>query len=216
MNIGKRLSDREQAFVDLYTGECNYNGSAACRKLGYAHPGPEACRLLKKAHIRAYLDAHMAELRGESLRSRAGRIARLEELDRKMNAVIEARAKAVLDGGDDPTGLRKTFGLGDAVAPGAETGLMVKTTKVVGAGRHQSIVTEWAVDTGLLRELRETSKQVATEVGEWNEKRQVTGVDEGPIQVERVDSAIERFLLALAAEDDPEPEAEDPLGPTDD
>lgn len=88
---------------------------------------------------------------------RQNRVEALNERWRLMQAVIEARAAA---GG---------------TAPGTKTGLLTKTIKVVGAGKDQYEVEEWAVDTGLLRELREHEKQAAQELGQWAEKVQTDG-----------------------------------------
>jgi hypothetical protein len=56
--------------------------------------------------------------------------------------------------------------------PGGPTGLLVRTIKVIGQGPYAQTVEEYAVDTGLLRELREHEKQAAQELGQWTEKRE--------------------------------------------
>lgn len=84
--------------------------------------------------------------------------------------------------------------------PGAETGLLVAKPRLVkvyqnwdpdvkeasasepdedddvlySAKRYVTLY-EWAVDTGLLHELREIEKQSAQMLGEWSEKRELTG-----------------------------------------
>lgn len=59
----------------------------------------------------------------------------------------------------------------DYAAAGADSGLMVLTVRhLPGGGRTE----EWAVDTGLLRELRELEKQAAQELGQWTEKKDIT------------------------------------------
>lgn len=65
-------------------------------------------------------------------------------------------------------------------APGGKTGLLVRTFKVLPTG---DALDEFAVDTGLLRELRATEEQAAKELGQWTDKKEVTGKDGGPIQV---------------------------------
>lgn len=93
-----------------------------------------------------------------------------------MRQVIQARAEA-----------------GPSTAPGAKTGLLVKTVKAIGTGKNQYEVEEWAVDTGLLRELRAHEEQAAKELGQWTERRQVS------LSVDELDAAIERELARLAA-----------------
>lgn len=57
-------------------------------------------------------------------------------------------------------------------AGGGATGLLVRQLKSVGRGEDTQTVEEYAVDTGLLRELREHEKQAAMEVGDWTDKTQ--------------------------------------------
>lgn len=58
--------------------------------------------------------------------------------------------------------------------PGGSTGLLVRKIKSIGVGPAAKEVEEYAVDTGLLSELREHEKQVAQELGQWISKADVT------------------------------------------
>jgi hypothetical protein len=60
-------------------------------------------------------------------------------------------------------------------APGGKTGLLVRTFKGVGSGPAARVVEEFAVDTALLKEMRETEKQAAIEAGQWSEKHEHSG-----------------------------------------
>jgi len=115
----------------------------------------------------------------EGIARRAERVRRLNERVERLDRVIAERAA-------DPT--REDI-------PGYRTGLMVvRRFEVVkecveAAGDQpartveKAVPTEVAVDVGLLKELREHEKQAAQELGEWAEKKQVTGPDGGPIQI---------------------------------
>jgi hypothetical protein len=59
--------------------------------------------------------------------------------------------------------------------PGGRTGLLVRTIKSIGSGEKATTVEEFAVDTGLLREIRELELQVSKELGQFVEKHDVTG-----------------------------------------
>lgn len=67
--------------------------------------------------------------------------------------------------------------------PGGTTGFVVRTVKSLGAGENFERVELFAVDTGLLRELREHEKQAAQELGQWREKRELSGPDGTPINL---------------------------------
>lgn len=74
-----------------------------------------------------------------------------------------------------------------AKVPGGRTGLLVRTVKGLGTGDNFRTVEEYEVDTGLLRELREHEKQAAQELGQWSEKRELTGADGGPVPISIVE-----------------------------
>ncbi len=63
----------------------------------------------------------------------------------------------------------------DADIPGADTGLLVRTIKIVGVGRDQQTVDEWVIDNTLINQRSALKRQVAQEKGEWTEKREVKG-----------------------------------------
>jgi hypothetical protein len=59
--------------------------------------------------------------------------------------------------------------------PGGKTGLLVRRLKSIGAGENAREVSEYEVDTALLKELRELEKQAAQEAGQWSTKHEVRG-----------------------------------------
>ena len=88
---------------------------------------------------------------------RRRRVDALQDRWRKMKRVIEARTVMATD--DE-----------GRVIPGGDTGLLVKQYRGIGHGESFTMVEEYAVDTGLLREMRELEKQAAQEVGQWIDK----------------------------------------------
>lgn len=80
-----------------------------------------------------------------------------------------------------------------SAAPGGATGLLVMQVKGIGRGLDFERVEEYAVDTGLLHEMREIEKQAAIELGEWEER--VTNTIEGTLP----DADLARAIAALAA-----------------
>src|ERR1044072_791547 len=75
----------------------------------------------------------------------------------RMRKVIEARGKEMA-----------------SYAGGGATGLLVRQLKSIGKGEDAQVVEEYAVDTGLLKEMREHEKQAAQELGQWTEKSDIT------------------------------------------
>jgi hypothetical protein len=80
------------------------------------------------------------------------RIGCLANIHSKLLTVIEER-------GADPT---------MALIPGGKTGLVVRQYKISG----ETVMTEYAVDTGTIKELRGIQEQVAKELGQLVEKRE--------------------------------------------
>ena len=111
-----------------------------------------------------------------SIGRQASRLKALDDRWQRLQRIIEARAA-------DPE-MQK--------AAGGDTGLLVRQVKAVkvweAEGRdtadadcvptkQTTLVEHFAVDTGLLRELREHEKQAAIEIGRWVEKLALTNPD---------------------------------------
>lgn len=106
------------------------------------------------------ISTEMAEaLKRAGLRVKEYRIDRLNDLLNRMYQVIEGRAEDMQD------------------IAGGESGLLVRKKKSIGWGENTEKVTEYAFDRALVEELREVLKHAAQEVGEWTEKRELTGPD---------------------------------------
>lgn len=128
---------------------------------GYAETGAaqSAVRLLRNPSV----SARIAELRAEigskleknTIRDLSQRLSAYQDRWDRMRRVIDERAA--------------TYEL--VKVPGGGTGLLVKTLRAVGS----TFVEEYAVDTGLLREMRELELQAAKELGQFEEKHQVNG-----------------------------------------
>lgn len=110
-----------------------------------------------QARISQLIDELQERARQKGLGRLDRRKAAAEDRHRRMTALFEARAEA---GG---RGI------------GADTGMIVKSFKVVGGGEEAYTVEEWSFDHQLMRELRELEKQVAQDTGDWSEKRELSG-----------------------------------------
>lgn len=58
--------------------------------------------------------------------------------------------------------------------PGGKTGLLVHNVKSVGAGMSAERVDLYEVDAALLKEQRDIERQIAQELGQWTDKRDIT------------------------------------------
>jgi len=123
--------------------------------------------------VTEHLDAAREAIKAEGIANRINRVNALNDRWERMQTVIAERAA------DTSSGTYTTAPTEDGeteriVAPGWSTGLLVRTEKQIGAGDKAIHVIEFAVDTGLLRELRAHEEQAAKELGQWTEKRDVT------------------------------------------
>lgn len=105
-------------------------------------------------HVNARLDACMTE----GIADKRNRVRRLSETWQGLQQVIAERAVEL-----------------NGVAAGGGTGLLVHQVKGIGKGDNFRVVDEYAVDTGLLNELRQIEQQAAKELGQWSEKTEQTG-----------------------------------------
>jgi len=208
------LTDKRQAFVSYYLGEARMNATKAAALAGYKSPRAEGCRLLTNADIQAEIDAALAELRAEGITAKGNRLNDYQEIRRRLWHVIDERADgaAATDAASEAVG--HTFGIGGSSKMlGGASGLLVRKFNVVGAGRSARIIEEHQLDTGLITQLLNVDRQAAQELGEWSEKRTLTGPDDGPIEVKSAESATEKLLAWLAQEDALEQESESPQEP---
>ncbi len=129
-----------------------------------------------------------AVAKAQTIANKERRVQRLQERSEKLDRVIEARATE------------------HAAVPGGNTGLLVREPKIVKVysvtppGRRGStsaadeddeemltptggvqVVYEYRVDTATLAEMRNTEKQAAQELGEWSEKKELTGANGEPL-----------------------------------
>jgi len=98
-------------------------------------------------------DDSIADLVEHDVQTRSGRVLELIDRRRRLRRVIAERA---------------VFAEHQDV-PGGTTGFVVTRRRQL--GKNGPIVKEHKVDVALLRELREISKQIAIELGQWVEKR---------------------------------------------
>lgn len=93
-------------------------------------------------------------------------------------------------------------------APGGGTGLLVRKFKTLGSGAAAETVREYAVDTGMLREIRELEEQAARELQQRTSKTELTGAAGGPVQVglrfEEALAEVRRLAVLPLEEDDGE------------
>jgi hypothetical protein len=130
------------------------------------------------ARVQEHRDTWRAEIKAKGIADRQNRVDALNDRHERMQRVIEARADELAD------------------VPGGNTGLLVRQAKLVKvyetagpppadqaaaegetlySAKRDVIVYEYAVDTGLLKEMRETEKQAAQDLGQWTEKQEHAG-----------------------------------------
>ena len=110
------------------------------------------------ARVAEILAAYTAAVLARGIARQERRIDAANDRHARMQRVIEARA-------GDPT---------MADVPGGTEGLLVRQYRTVGRGDDAEVVEQYAIDTGLLREMRAHEEQVAKELGQWIEKSDLT------------------------------------------
>ena len=116
------------------------------------------------ARVAEHRELWRRQLEAQGIADRRNRVQALNDRWGRMRQVIEERAA------DEEW----------AGVPGWKTGLLVREEKRMRGGM---VVERFEVDTGLLRELRAHEEQAAKELGQWSEKKEITGKDGAPIAV---------------------------------
>lgn len=170
--MANQLSIKQAAFVAAYLGEANGNATEAARIAGYKGNDKTLQAIgsqnLSKLMITEAIDQAKAVILAKGIAVKQSRIDALNDRWERMKQVISERA-------DDPN-------MKDI--PGGTTGLLVHSTKAIGAGQSMQVIDEYNLDTGLLKEMREHEKQAAQELGEWVEKNEHGGIQGGPLRIE--------------------------------
>ena len=114
--------------------------------------------------VRSLADFIRESITEEGIAVKANRIANLNERHRRLKQIVDERAEYFASH-EDPE-VRD--------APGVTTGLLIQQKRVVGTGRTAIEVTEYVVDTALLRETRSIEEHTAREMGQWTDKQEVS------------------------------------------
>jgi hypothetical protein len=117
--------------------------------------------------VQEHRDLWREQIKAKGIAERQNRIDALNERWNLMREVIDGRA--------EDSRMQHVAG--------GRTGLLVHTVKGVGRGEDFQLIDLYEVDTGLLNELRQHEKQAAQELGEWSEKREVSGPGGQAIEV---------------------------------
>lgn len=142
-----------------------------------------------RARIALYRGEMAAQIFKTGLANRETRVAALADRWQRMHGLMEARAEEYAT---------------DPEATGGDTGLIVRTVKVTPKGDK---IVEFAFDSALFKEMRETEKQAAIELGQWTEKRANLNLNvdaESNQFTEEQTEAIRAFLTAPNASPPPE------------
>lgn len=171
------LTVKRQAFVEAYVYKTNGNATEAARIAGYKSADPEGRQLLRFPTVRAAIDQLLAErsaaIKAEGIANLQNRIDDMNELRDSLKATKAARAA-------DPA-IRR--------APGGEYGLQTITYKTIpNADPDKPAITvqEVKIDTGLITSWLNVLKQAPQDLGTWTERKEHTGKDGGPIQLQPV------------------------------
>jgi hypothetical protein len=167
----RALSVKQAAFVSAYIGPARGNATEAARMAGYR--GNEATLAtigkenIRKHQIAECIDGERAKIAETGIAFLQTRVDGYNDRRNRLLQVIQERSEH-----------------GDFTdVPGGRTGLLVRTVKQIGGGETAERVEEFAIDTGLLKELRELEKQAAQDLGQWSEKREISGDNGQAIQI---------------------------------
>lgn len=143
---------REQAAMLLAEGDKTVGEIA--KICGVSYSGIEKWMTMPefKARVAQHVETYSASIMKRGIALKHQRVHALNFRHGLMNKVIEERGKE----------------LAKSPVAGGGTGLLVRELKGIGKGKDFEIVEEYKVDTALLREMRETERQVAIETGTWD------------------------------------------------
>lgn len=121
-----------------------------------------------QARVKKIITQTADSLQKKGIRDKDRRLAKLDRIIRRIELVIKGRA-ADMEG-----------------VPGGQSGLLVRDYK-----GSQVLTDVYKFDAAMVKEYREAMKQAAIELGEWTEKRELTGT-EGTSLLEPLAAALQK------------------------
>ncbi|MAG35333.1 MAG: hypothetical protein CL878_03665 [Dehalococcoidia bacterium] len=147
---------------------------------------------LRNAQFRERLDDYRRKLNEQ-----ARHLAIAEPL-RRVEALHERRERLLLVVDERAAEYREIRAQEpDRYPPDGATGLFMRTVKQIGTGDQAQIVEQFALDVGLLRELRELEKQAAIELHQWQQDEYTDSRPLGKVPIREI--IIERPARLLPA-----------------
>lgn len=161
-----RLSDPKKEMAAQYIAEGRLEYGEIAQKVGVERTTLHRWRKEEKfaARVDCLREEFLAAAQDRAIARKDYRLSVLNAKHDKLLTLIEQRAA-------DPT---------MAEIPGGSTGLVVRQLKVSG----ETVVSEFVFDRAVLQELRALEEQAAKELGQFVEKRELTGKDGGPLKHE--------------------------------
>lgn len=191
------LTPKQLKFIAAYLGSAHGNATEAARQADYSGNDHVLRQVgyenLTKPDIALVITKAHEAIAQQGIADKRNRINAYDERWKRLHQVIEARA--VAHNGD---------------APGAESGWLVRTYKQVGQGPMARLMEEWAVDTGLLSEMRALEQQAAREMGQWVDKIAPTNPTGDKSYEHLSDDELDQRLRAVLAADTSTPAGKDP------
>lgn len=181
------LSDKQHAFVAAYLGPARMNATEAASLAGYAGNRVTLASVgrenLEKPQIKAAIDQWREEVKHSGIADVSLRVQNLDGMLQDFYQIKHERAQewAELEQKlDERADTRKVYddqfgGLGTKVPAGAGTGWVVRQIKMVGSGPSARIVEEFGVDTSLVDRIIKVQEEAAKELGQRQEKVDVSG-----------------------------------------
>lgn len=159
--MAKKLTLKQQAFVDSFIGIAAGNATEAARLAGYKGNdvtlGAVGAENIKKPQIQKTIADHRAKLETRAIADLQRRVDGYDKRRGELLTIVAERSVST-----DYTKI-----------PGGRTGWLVRTVKQIGGGDHAERVEEYAFDAGLHRELRELEKQAAQDLGQWTDRSKI-------------------------------------------
>lgn len=149
----------------LVAGAAHTQINKALEKEGLATISKQAVFVRRQTpEVQAGIKAAIDDAVQSGALTKRRRLRKYDKLVDRFEALFDARGKEL-----------------EGEVNGGDTGLLVRTEKMIGAGENARVITEYRVDNGTIKEYRETMKQSAIERGEWTEKKELSGPGGGAI-----------------------------------
>lgn len=185
IDINGELTKMQELFAYYFVHDADGISMRAAELAGYKNPAKVASNLRKHPLIKKRIEELFSEYRLDGPTYKEVRIKQYRQMIQNILNVFATRAKNYQKMGVTPfynpeedaddaaiQAMKQNAWLLEHVPEESLSGMYIRKISITGGGTR---IVEWVFDSAAVKELREHQKQLAIELGDWTENKNIRG-----------------------------------------